>query len=48
MGRGKIQIEDRAIEEYELITAIKIHNNKNFEIVTVKPTNKERFNQMLN
>ena len=47
-GRGRIQIDDRAIEEYESITAIKIHNNKDFEIVTVKPTNKERFNNILN
>ncbi len=47
-GRGRIQIEDRAIEEYESITAIKIHNNKNFEIVTVNPTNKEKFNSILN
>ena len=47
-GRGKIQIQDRAIEEYESITGIKIHNNKNFEIVTVKPTSKERFNSILN
>jgi hypothetical protein len=47
-GRGRIQIEDRAIEEYEAITAIKIQNNKNFEIVTVKPTNKERFSNILN
>lgn len=47
-GRGKIQIEDRAVEEYESITGIKIQNNKDFEIVTVKPTNKERFTKMLN
>lgn len=47
-GRGKIQIEDRAVEEYESRTAIKIRNNKNFEIVTVKSTNKKRFDKMLN
>ncbi|WP_322518583.1 hypothetical protein [Chitinophaga sancti] len=48
LGRGKIQIQDRAIEEYESITGIKIHNDKNFEIVTVKPTSKEWFNGILN
>lgn len=47
-GRGKIQIQDRAIEEDESITGIKVHNNKNFEIVTIKPTGKERFNGILN
>lgn len=47
-GRGKIQIEERAIAEYESLTAIKIQGNKDFEIVTVNPTNKERFNALLN
>lgn len=47
-GRSKIQIKDRAIEEYESITGIKIHNNENFELVTVTSTSKERFNGILN
>lgn len=47
-GHGKIRIEDRAVEEYEAITAISIRGNKDFEIVTVKPTSIERFNKLLN
>ncbi|GAO45320.1 hypothetical protein [Flavihumibacter petaseus] len=47
-GRGKIQIEDRAVEAYEAITGVKVHQNKDFEIVKIEVTSKERFNKLYN
>ncbi len=47
-GKSIIQIEETAIEEYESITRIKIVNNKNYKIITVQPTDKKCFHQLLN
>jgi len=47
-GKSIIQIEETAIEEYESATGIKIANNKNYKIITVRPNDKHRFKQLLN
>ncbi|MGN7783865.1 hypothetical protein ACTJIJ_05040 [Niabella sp. 22666] len=47
-GNGAVQIDKDAVEEYESITGIEIRNNKNYKIITVQPTNKKRFVQLLN
>ncbi|WP_114790414.1 hypothetical protein U0035_14130 [Niabella yanshanensis] len=48
VGKGVIHIDEAAIEEYELITGVKIENNKSYKIITVQPTDKECFHQLLN
>lgn len=47
-GNGIIQIEESAIEEYEAITGIAVRQNKNYKIVTIQPTDKKRFETLLN
>lgn len=47
-GSGHGGCHDLETGDIYWITGIKIQNNKDFEIVTVKPTNKERFTKMLN
>lgn len=47
-GKGLMQIEDKAVAEYELITGIKVQHNKNFVVVVVSPTDKERFSKLNN
>ncbi len=47
-GNGIIQIEESAIEEYEAITGITVRQNKNYKIVTIQPTDKRRFETLLN
>ena len=48
LGKGIIQIEETAIEEYEAITGIKVRQNKNYKVVRIKPTDKKRFEILLN
>lgn len=47
-GNGIIQIEESALEEYEAITGIAVRQNKNYKIVTIPPTDKKRFETLLN
>lgn len=47
-GRGVIQIQDTAVEEYELLTGISVRGNKDFKVVTMKATDKKRFEKILN
>jgi hypothetical protein len=47
-GGGAIQIDETAINEYELLTGINVIQNKNFKIIKTKPTDKKRFERLLN
>lgn len=47
-GRGVIQIDEDAIEDYEFITGTNVRQNKNFKVENSKPTDKLRFERILN
>lgn len=48
LGSGIIQIEKAAIEEYESLTGINVINSKKFQMITIKTTDKKRFETLLN
>jgi hypothetical protein len=47
-GKGKIQIEKNIVNEYLLISGLEKLDLNKYELITSKPTNKQRFTSLLN
>ena len=47
-GKGKIQIDRKIEKEYLLLSGIEKFDFKKYELVTISPTDKKRFTDLLN
>lgn len=47
-GKGIIQVEESAVQEYEELTGEVVKNNPKYTTVKIEPTDKQKFNEILN